>query len=697
MKHKRQALLALALATFGVAALTPEEAARSARGEAVWSCQLHLHGSFSEGTGSINSHSFEARDVGADVLWWSDHDFRITSHGMTSSFGFEDREQIPVGDSLVEQDAIDRKVWIYENHGDRKAAGGWEIVDDHVEGEHALRVHVFGQKAKFEARFVRLGSGNSRMTRPLAAGLRVHLAVKPLAASADAHGVVRVALSEHPDLEAEPVADELLFEQLSLHYVIGGPAFEPWLEEGVYSVHVAVPSDEWSQIELNLTEDAERGFPAIVGRDNSMSRLIFGVEARARTKFECLFDDLRITADIPGEHMFAAQAETIAEVARGYPSLRQLQGAEISYVSKHMNEFSVGTELLDYEALAAEVLASDDATPEQYRTLVIERAITNAHDRGGLISYNHMFGASWLGKSKKDSRKRALREVGSLIGQGLDLLEVGYEARGGHGISEHLWVWDQLAAEGLPIVGTGVSDSHGGVDHRWRDSANNFVSWIYAPSTDKADLIEGMRAGRVFFGDLTLFDGALDLLSDRGFAMGQIVLTDRDAVEVTIRAEDARLNQSLHVIRNGRHMDTLFVEGTEYTHILSITALEPTSMRVELHDRHDRPRVFTNHLHFVRQAPPAGIPAARAGLDFAGLVVVRFEGFDLLGAERDESGAVLLRGLADGGSFTLDTSRFEGTPAVELQDLEGTWEAGEGTVVFSDLSGSGTIQISAAQ
>ena len=98
----------------------------------------------------------------------------------------------------------------------------------------------------------------------------------------------------------------------------------------------------------------------------------------------------------------------------------------------------------------------------------------------------------------------------------------------------------------------------------------------------------------------------------------------------------------------------------------------------------------------MRQAPPAGIPAARAGLDFAGLVVVRFEGFDLLGAEREETGAVLLRGLADGGSFTLDTSGFEGTPTVELQDLEGSWEAVEGTLVFSDLVGSGAVQISIA-
>ena len=48
--------------------------------ERPWSVQLHLHGSFSEGEGSIDSHSWEARDVGCEVLWWSDHDFRMTTY-----------------------------------------------------------------------------------------------------------------------------------------------------------------------------------------------------------------------------------------------------------------------------------------------------------------------------------------------------------------------------------------------------------------------------------------------------------------------------------------------------------------------------------------------------------------------------------------------------------------------------------------
>ncbi|HED66267.1 MAG TPA: hypothetical protein ENJ09_12010, partial [Planctomycetes bacterium] len=54
------------------------------------SIQLHVHGSFSEGVGSIDSHSFEAQDVGVDAIWWSDHDFRISGYEHVAHFGFED-------------------------------------------------------------------------------------------------------------------------------------------------------------------------------------------------------------------------------------------------------------------------------------------------------------------------------------------------------------------------------------------------------------------------------------------------------------------------------------------------------------------------------------------------------------------------------------------------------------------------------
>jgi len=692
MNWRGLCLAAAALGALGLAAQDPEEPPTSARGEPAWSCQLHLHGSFSEGEGSIDSHSFEARDVHADVLWWSDHDFRIAYHRLPAAFSFDAQMEPVDADPLLSSDPLARhRPWLFERHLDRQAAGGWELVDDHVQGERSMRVWIRGQNRDFERRFVRLGSENSDLSRSLASQVHLKLAVRPGTTGPDAHAVVEVDLSEHP---MPPVTPDSSLKQFALRYVIGGPPFEAYLDRVTYNVHVDAPSGEWSELTLDLTGDAERGFPSIAGRDNSMFRLGFGVEARQGTDFDCLFDDLRIEQAVPPERMYAVQRALIDQVAAGYPELREHQGVEISYVTKHLNEFSVGTELLDYEAIAAELQAAGRATPDDFADAVLTKAIEAAHARRGLISYNHMFGASWVANPKLDKRHETLREVTGLIHRGIDLLEVGYVERGGQRLSDHLWVWDELAAKGLPIVGTGVSDSHGGRDQRWRTGTNNFISWIYAPSTDKADLIEGLRAGRVFFGDLTVFDGALDILSDRGFVMGQVVLCDRDEVELTLLVRGAQRNMTLHVIENGQQVDSRPIDGPEQRHTMQLAASGPSFVRTELHTaRKDIPKVFTNALHFVREAPATGIPAARAGLDFAGLVVVRFEGFDLLGAQREPDGSVLLRGTAENGRFRVDTTRFGPLSDVRLEGLQGTSEIVEGGLQLSGLAGTGTVRI----
>src|SRR5262249_43344870 len=155
--------------------------------------------------------------------------------------------------------------------------------------------------------------------------------------------------------------------------------------------------------------------------------------------------------------------------------------------------------------------------------------------------YNHMFGAareSGVTRSKPprepETRESILAELWESRVFGADILEVGYRQRGGRPLEDHLWVWDELGRRGLFLVGTGVSDSHGGTEQRWRTAPNNFLSWIYARSPEKADLIEGMRAARVFFGDIVLFDGSVDLVSGRGHRMGRIVVTDRDVESVAI-------------------------------------------------------------------------------------------------------------------------------------------------------------------
>ena len=64
---------------------------------------------FSEGLGSIDSHSHEATALGLDTIWWSDHDFRISTYHHATTFGFEkDREPVDTNEAWVARTGRER-------------------------------------------------------------------------------------------------------------------------------------------------------------------------------------------------------------------------------------------------------------------------------------------------------------------------------------------------------------------------------------------------------------------------------------------------------------------------------------------------------------------------------------------------------------------------------------------------------------
>jgi len=42
---------------------------------------MHVHSSFSEGNASMLAQAYQAQLNDVDVLWWTDHDWRMTGHG----------------------------------------------------------------------------------------------------------------------------------------------------------------------------------------------------------------------------------------------------------------------------------------------------------------------------------------------------------------------------------------------------------------------------------------------------------------------------------------------------------------------------------------------------------------------------------------------------------------------------------------
>jgi hypothetical protein len=329
-------------------------------------------------------------------------------------------------------------------------------------------------------------------------------------------------------------------------------------------------------------------------------------------------DDLRIEQRRSGPPVFRRQAELLGEVGALYPGLVQLQGVEVSYDSRHLNLFCEDTPLPDYEAFAR-ACPPDPGNPDVldqrvFRERVIAWVLAETRARGGLVSYNHPFGAAGEESTRARTREAQLAVLLENRAEGADILEVGYRDRGGASLADHLWLWDQAALAGLRLVGTGVSDSHGGPEGRWRATANNFVSWVYARAADKRSLIEGLRAGRVFFGDLERFDGTLDLVLESGERMGARVRTARSSVGLFLLATGTRAGQRIVVIESGVPTQTLPVVGERFRHELELALPTGKSafVRFELHEPSSGaepagggdPIALSNPIHFLGPDAP---------------------------------------------------------------------------------------------
>jgi len=666
-----------------------------------WSVQLHIHGSFSEGLASLESQSHEATDVGLDALWWSDHDWRLTSYHTLSRFGFEDGpvEQDRAGDWTLtgERFTPNFRPELREALKRRTTSGFTERTSERAfAGEYSFQVSSAWLGPEYRDYVAYLAAPMPGYRRPLAADLTLRAALWPDGVEEDALLWIEVKLSEHAPREDEQIE----LEQHVLRYVFGSPALAPYREYAVYVIPMEHEPRAWNELALPISRDAAAGFPFTdaAGLDDSLTGIAIGLQTRNGAAATVFVDEIVIEQARRGPQMFARQREALEAVAADYPDLRQLQGVEVSYLHPHLNEFSVGTELLDYDALARESGLLDDSGSvgeEQLAPFFARRTVELAHARGGLVSFNHFLGTDPEEREPTQKREELLKELLEHRLYGADLLEVGYRDRGGHSLRNHLWVWDQLALlGGLRPVGIGVSDHHGG-PLRWREMANNFVSWILAPTPEKAELVEGLRAGRVWFGDITQFDGTLELKTDGGAVMGQEVVTDRRQVTVEVAVDGLEASDRVILVESGELTQFIDVQGPSYRGSFALELPErPGSLvRIECVARDGTALVFSNAIHFLRDAPEDGLDPARAAIDYAGVRsrhVASFRIQEVKAISGEGWSGLRIAGRGAGGTLVLDASSW-GSVSAELKDLGGRVEIERGLVTATDLTGTGRL------
>jgi hypothetical protein len=589
-------------------------------GKTAYSLQMHVHGSYSEGPASMEMHSAEAADVGADVIWWSDHDWRIASFRHVSSYGFEELEEsVDHNEPWRAQlpDEVDARKGIREASGSRPRNASAGLTEKRARtGKRSLRIE--GQadaSGDLQTLIYRLYADRARQMRPLGSSPTLHVSIFPERVSPNARAVVIIHLSDHPrGLEPVPYI---------LRYELDNEMVAPQRRGSTLHIPLKFREGQWNDYSLALTADTSKGFPESHGADNRLGGIAFGIEAREEATAIAYFDELGITQQLHGQDAFERQARLIEDVGTGFPGLRQHQGLEVSYAGPHINLFLERPRMIDHSELLAGALGDRVVSKADLPTITSEitrKIVEDVHGNHGLVSMNHPWGLEVASETKprKADRNKLLTRMIASRAHDADLLEVGYRRRGRRDIGDHLWLWDQLALAGIHTVGTGVSDYHGFAGQRWRTGANNFLSWIYADSTDKRDLIAGMGAGRVFFGDIAKFDGTIDLTTDAGFRMGQIVVTDRARDRVTVELSAAKRGDRLRLVRSGERVAEVPIpHDGEFRHGVDITldGLRPTTIRAELCGRPSDCFLYSNPITYVRQRPDREYPSGRVMID----------------------------------------------------------------------------------
>ena len=608
-RARRSGTRSLALA-FGLLLLpgcgSGEPQAPSLReGLAPYCAQLHIHQSMSEGEASFLGNVEQARRGGViDVIWFTDHDWRMALHSYVSEFGFEEgvgpeMKVIPTRAIKPGRESEEvATVWLPVEHEPESptlaSTTATRVGEPVHQGAGALRLTARAQKndGAFRRHELRFKAPGHRAIRPLATNVRVHLSIFPVGdPGPDSRILVRFLLSEQPpDRRAEldywlaprlPEDTEARRSRLLADHLM---EFEP---------------GRWNHFTFHLTRDAIAD--ELGGMDNSVGEIRIALEARNGARIAAVFDDLRIEQDLAGEPLMARAWEMARALSSDDLSL--YVGQEMSY-GAHLNGLGPDVPLLDHARFPHGLLGSE--------------TVTFIHDHGGVAILDHMYGVGrkveGLTGDREAESRMIQQTVDSLLrvnAYGADAIEVGYPLRGGMSLEHHLAAWDRIGMEGVVITGVGTADTHSN-RRSWRTGRpNNWTTWIWAASPGMEDLMEGIRTGAAAFGDPTIWDGHMDISIPQGRAMGDVVIASHSPAEITFTCDGLKPGWEARLVNNGAVFETVPLTASEFRATRQIPVEKTSIVRFCVYNETGQAVVCSNPLYFYPSSPQRLLPGAR--------------------------------------------------------------------------------------
>lgn len=574
-----------ALTVFGLPALARPAPATPAppagRSDPV-SMAMHIHASFSEGAGSMHAQLEQARRLGIDVLWWTEHDFRLRAHGYRRAVRFEGVQE--------PEDGVDWR-WEQTTAGPVAGASGVFVTDEHSPHEQgaALRLRVRGPAPEWGALTWSGVAWNSTYTTCIA-DTSLDLDVLAESLGPDAELVVAARLSFHPASGGRPAG------AYGLEYRVGAGGAPHTEGGGLLGVVPRRAGEGWQRLHLDLAADVAVLWPDLLAGDNALTSLSVGVRARRGGTAQAVVDRLRFLRSGRGDAL-GQQAELIRQYAARYPQVVQRQGGELSLV-RHLNVFGGEQVLPDYPQAGPRKDDSVDAAVQMV-------AWARRHRR--LVSHNHPLDGTGAG-----TLARLLVETRNL---GAHAIEVGSP----NDVEAVAYAYDVAARNSVFATATGVSDDHSGSP--WETRPARWVTSVWAGSLQEPDLLAALGAGRAWFWDLAGWSGTLDLQVDGGPAMGGVLVGAAASTPVEVVATDLPSDGSLEIVV-GRVDNAGTADLRPSVTVTRLPAWQVAAgrtvavprdgyVRVVVRDRDGATVGFANPTWLLGQPPAAGVPEDR--------------------------------------------------------------------------------------
>ncbi|MFI5913009.1 hypothetical protein [Dactylosporangium sp. NPDC051541] len=525
------------------------------------SMAMHIHGPFSEGSASFSAHFEQARKHGVDVIWWTDHDFRIAA--------FEHRQAVHFDGPVEPEFGLDWK-WVQETDGKPVKPVAEFVAAPHSPQDgtgKALRLN--GKGTSKDILWYRGQSWNNTMNACVA-DTELTLDLLPETLPKDGALLFELQLSNHPGKGVLTLRYQIGLFDVTTH-AASGP---------VGTVQLPIKPAQWQEFTFVLVDDIAKLWPDIAAGDNALTGLRIGVRNAGFVVDRLTFRRKR-RAGQAGEQL---RAEVIAAAAAKHGTgVTHFRALEVSLV-RHLNWFGGDLQFPPFPSPPVR-----DNRPDLTASMV-----RYLQSHGGLVCWNHP-----LDIGRRDELVRLMLDRDFL---GVDLVEIGRKP-----YDDLLWVFDVAARNALFFTAVGSSDDHDAKD--WAKEPEHDITYVWSASKSQPDLLAALAKGAAWFTDLARYRGTLDLRVGGVSQMGAVLLS-KTAVKVDAIATGLPSGAKAEVVL-GVADEAGTVPSKKIAKSSSVTVPPGHYVRVQVKLAGGDVVGVSNPLWVLAKPPKRPIPAAR--------------------------------------------------------------------------------------